>query len=68
MTAFTLRRLIGTLPLAIGVSIIIFGILQAIPGGPLAVYLDNPYITARDIVLIKHQLGLDQPLYVQYAK
>ena len=68
MTAFTLRRLIGTLPLAIGVSIIIFGILQAIPGGPLAVYLDNPYITARDIALIKHQLGLDQPLYVQYAK
>ncbi len=68
MTTFTLRRLVGTLPLAIGVSIIIFGILQAIPGGPLAVYLDNPYITARDIALIKHQLGLDQPLYVQYAR
>jgi peptide/nickel transport system permease protein len=68
MTAFLVRRLVGTLPLAIGVSIIIFGILQAIPGGPLAVYLDNPYITARDIALIKHQLGLDQPLYVQYAR
>lgn len=68
MTAFLARRLVGTLPLVIGVSIIIFGILQAIPGGPLAVYLDNPYITARDIALIKHQLGLDRPLYVQYAR
>lgn len=68
MTAFLVRRLAGTLPLVIGVSIIIFGILQAIPGGPLAVYLDNPYITARDIALIKHQLGLDRPLYVQYAR
>jgi peptide/nickel transport system permease protein len=68
MTAFLVRRLVGTLPLVIGVSIIIFGILQAIPGGPLAVYLDNPYITARDIALIKHQLGLDRPLYVQYAR
>ncbi|HET8999801.1 MAG TPA: ABC transporter permease [bacterium] len=68
MTAFLVRRLVGTLPLVIGVSIIIFGILQAIPGGPLAVYLDNPYITARDIALIKHQLGLDRPLYVQYTR
>jgi peptide/nickel transport system permease protein len=68
MTTFVLRRLLGTLPLAIGVSLIIFGILQAMPGGPLAVYLDNPYITARDIALIKHQLGLDQPLHIQYAR
>ena len=68
MTRFVLRRLLGAVPLLIGVSMIVFGILQAMPGGPLAVYLDNPYITARDIALIKHQLGLDQPLYVQYAR
>ncbi|HLJ61120.1 MAG TPA: ABC transporter permease [bacterium] len=68
MTRFVLRRLLGAVPLVIGVSMIVFGILQAMPGGPLAVYLDNPYITARDIALIKHQLGLDQPLYVQYAR
>ncbi|HYM68896.1 MAG TPA: ABC transporter permease [bacterium] len=68
MTRFVVRRLLGAVPLVIGVSMIIFGILQAMPGGPLAVYLDNPYITGRDIALIKHQLGLDQPLYVQYAR
>lgn len=68
MTAFVLRRMIGLIPLLVGVSIILFGLLQSIPGGPIAVYLDNPYITAKDIVLLRHQFGLDQPLYVQYLK
>ena len=44
MTTYALRRALGTIPLMVGVSIIIFGILQGMPGGPLAVYLDNPYI------------------------
>jgi peptide/nickel transport system permease protein len=52
----------------VGVSILVFGILQAMPGGPLAVYLDNPFITGKDIALLKHQLGLDQPVHMQYLK
>ena len=66
MTVFVLKRLLGTIPLMVGVSIIVFAILQGIPGGPLAVYLDNPFITAKDLALLRHQFGLDQPLYVQY--
>ncbi len=68
MGTYLLRRLLGSIPLLIGVSILVFGILQAIPGGPLAVYLDNPYITGKDIALLKHQFGLDQPLHTQYLK
>ncbi len=68
MGTYLLRRLLGSIPLMVGISIIVFGILQAIPGGPLAVYLDNPYITGADIALLKHQLGLDQPLHTQYLK
>ncbi len=52
----------------VGVSIIVFGILQALPGGPLAVYLDNPYVTGKDLALLKHQFGLDQPLHIQYIR
>jgi peptide/nickel transport system permease protein len=37
-----------------------------IPGGPLAVYLDNPFITGDQIALLKRQLGLDRPLHMQY--
>lgn len=43
MTTYLLRRALGAVPLVIGVSIIVFGILQGMRGGPLAVYLDNPY-------------------------
>ena len=68
MTAYLLRRMLSTIPLVVGVSITIFGILQGMPGGPLAVYLDNPYITGKDLVLLKHQLGLDQPLHIQYLR
>jgi len=68
VTVFVLRRTIGLIPLLVGVSIILFCLLQSIPGGPIAVYLDNPYITAKDIALLRHQFGLDQPLYVQYLR
>jgi peptide/nickel transport system permease protein len=48
------------------VSIVLFTILQAAPGGPLTPYLQNPHITEADIVRLKHNLGLDQPGYIQY--
>lgn len=56
------------IPLLLGVSVICFAILQAIPGGPLAVYADNPYMRASDLELLKQQMGLDQPVPVQYVK
>ena len=68
MLSFIGRRLLGAMPLLIGVSVIVFGILQGIPGGPLAVYLNNPYVTGKDLDLLKHQFGLDQPLYAQYLR
>ena len=46
----------------------LFTILQKAPGGPLTPYLQNPHITEADIVRLKHNLGLDQPVYVQYFK
>jgi peptide/nickel transport system permease protein len=50
------------------VSVVLFSILQKAPGGPLTPYLQNPHITAADIERLKHNLGLDQPVYVQYFK
>ncbi len=47
---------------------ILFVILNNAPGGPLAPYLQNPHITAADIARLKHNLGLDQPLPIQYVK
>jgi peptide/nickel transport system permease protein len=46
--------------------VILFSILQAAPGGPLTPYLQNPHITEADIIRLKHNLGLDQPGFIQY--
>jgi peptide/nickel transport system permease protein len=48
------------------ISAILFFILSQAPGGPLTPYLQNPHITAADIARLKHNFGLDRPLYVQY--
>jgi peptide/nickel transport system permease protein len=45
---------------------VLFGILSAAPGGPLTPYLQNPHITEADIVRLKHNLGLDEPVPIQY--
>jgi peptide/nickel transport system permease protein len=54
------------IPLLLLVSVVLFSILQEAPGGPLTPYLQNPHITEADIARLKHNLGLDQPVYVQY--
>ena len=64
-----LRNRIGqSLLLLLGVSVIGFALMHLAPGGPLAVYTLNPTVTAQDIERVKHQFGLDQPVYVQYVK
>jgi len=65
---YIVKRFLQAVPLMIGVSIIGFSMMHLAPGGPLAVYTLNPTITAQDIARIKHVFGLDQPVYIQYAK
>jgi peptide/nickel transport system permease protein len=63
---YIVRRTLVAIPLLLLISIILFLILNKAPGGPLAPYLQNPHITPADIARLKHNLGLDKPLWVQY--
>ena len=54
------------MPLLFLISMILFLIIHSAPGGGLGPYLQNPHITPADIARLKHNLGLDQPLPVQY--
>lgn len=63
-----MRRTLQSIPLLLAISVILYGILYNMPGGPLAPYLQNPHITQADIVRLKHNLGLDQPVPIQYVK
>ncbi len=66
MLNYTIRRTIQALPLLLLISVMMFLILNKMPGGPLAAYMQNPHITAADIARLRHNFGLDRPLYVQY--
>jgi len=68
MLSYIGRRVIQSIPLMVGVSIIAFALMHLAPGGPLAVYTLNPTITNQDIERIRVVLGLDQPIHIQYFK
>lgn len=66
MAAFLIGRLLQTLVLLVIVSIIGFGVLNLIPGGPLSQYALDPGMTQEDLDRIAEQLGLNRPFWVQY--
>ncbi len=66
MFTYVVRRTLQNVPLLLLISMIIFGVLSQAPGGPLTPYLQNPHITEADIARLKHNLGLDQPVPIQY--
>ena len=65
MIAFVVNRLIHTIPVLLGVSVIAFLILRLAPGDPLQLMLPA-YATQRDVEELRRSLGLDQSLVVQY--
>jgi len=64
---YVVRRAVQAVPLLLGISIVAFFLLQAIPGGPTTVYRGVSNVTAEDIRRIERELGLDQPVWVQYG-
>ncbi|MBF0290366.1 MAG: ABC transporter permease [SAR324 cluster bacterium] len=59
------RRLIQLIPVLLGVSLIVFAILHAIPGDPALVILGEG-ATPQAVDALRNRLGLDDPLYIQY--
>ncbi len=68
MMRYLLRRLGQSLVLLWLVSVIGFAILHLAPGGPLAEFANIPGMSSADLARIAHQMGLDAPLPVQYAR
>lgn len=66
MLAAAVRRVAQAIPLLLLISILVFALIHAAPGGPLAIYLENPNVRPADIERLRRSLGLDQPLPVQY--
>jgi peptide/nickel transport system permease protein len=63
---FAVRRLAQAVPLLLIISLLVFGLIHAAPGGPLSLYLDNPNVRPEDIARLRRAMGLDRPLGTQY--
>jgi peptide/nickel transport system permease protein len=67
MTAYILRRLVLLVPVLIVVGVVVFGLVHLTPGDPAAVILGDR-ATPEDIARLRNQLGLNDPLPVQFVR
>jgi peptide/nickel transport system permease protein len=66
MTAYILRRLVMLIPVLLVVGVVVFALVHLTPGDPAAVILGDR-ATPEDIARLRNQLGLNDPLLVQFA-
>ena len=68
MLAYTIRRLVGAVPLLLGVSVLSFVFMQLAPGGPDVMFARNARMTDEQLANIRRSMGLDQPMHVQLLR
>jgi peptide/nickel transport system permease protein len=67
MLVFTVRRLLQAIPILIGVSLVVFGLVHIVPGNPIDLLMP-PEASPEVIAQMKAAFGFDQPLYIQYFR
>jgi peptide/nickel transport system permease protein len=59
------RRILGAIPVLLGISFLVFMLMHIAPGDPVSLLLGDD-ATPADIEQTRRELGLDKPLLVQY--
>ncbi len=67
MFAYAARRILGLLPVLLGISLLVFSFVRLIPGDPAVVMLGERG-TPAEIARVREQLGLNRPIAVQFAQ
>jgi ABC-type dipeptide/oligopeptide/nickel transport system permease component len=63
---YVVRRLALSVPVLVGITVIVFGLMAVTPGDPISITMGekaDPVVVAR----VRHELGLDRPLWEQYV-
>lgn len=66
MLSFLLRRVGGAVLVILAISVLTFSMIHLVPGDPVSIMLGEQ-ATADRVIILRHQLGLDRPLWVQYG-
>ena len=67
MQRYIIRRLLQAVLIMVGVTVITFAMMVLAPGDPIALLVSPEQLGAADVGVLQAQLGLDQPLAVQYV-
>jgi len=65
MLVFALRRLLQAIPILLGVSLVVFGLVHIAPGNPIDMLMP-PEASPEIVAQMKAAYGFDKPLYMQY--
>jgi peptide/nickel transport system permease protein len=66
MAQYAIKRIMLLIPVLFIISLISFTLIRVVPGDVVDVMYADSALSQKDIDLIKHQLGMDKPTYVQY--
>jgi ABC-type dipeptide/oligopeptide/nickel transport system permease component len=66
MTRYAVQRLLVTIPTILAVTLLVFLMLQLVPGDPAEIFLGEKQSSPELLEQVRHDMGLDRPLYLQY--
>jgi ABC-type dipeptide/oligopeptide/nickel transport system permease component len=66
MLSYITQRLLQAIPVLVGISVLTFLMLHLVPGDPVLIFAGDKPMTEERAAELRHQLGLDRPLWVQY--
>ena len=69
MITYILRRLLVSIPILLGITVIVFFVASKMPGDAVLAMISTETPQAEDLIKLRRgQLGLDMPIYVQYFR
>src|SRR5438552_3523746 len=66
MLRYIVQRVLQLIPILIGISVFTFLMLHLVPGDPVLIFAGDKPLTEERAAEIRHELGLDRPIWVQY--
>lgn len=66
ITRYAVNRLLAMIPTLLILTIVVFLMVQLVPGDPAEIFLGEKHSSPELLDRVRHEMGLDQPLYVQY--
>ena len=67
MRRYVLTRLAAAIPVVLGATVVVFSIMHLTPGDPVKLIV-GPRASSERIEEMRKQLGLDQPIHIQYVR